>query len=76
MYRIRIRLETQTDVLNLVNTASSLGENIKIYLEDNEGHVANAKSLMGCMYGKVEFKEPYLRSDYEGLSNKFKDFLI
>ena len=76
MNRIRIRLDTQTDVLNLVNIASSLGEDVNIYLEDNEGHVANAKSLMGCMYGKVEFKEPYLRSDYSMLSDKFRDFLV
>jgi len=70
-----IRLDTQSDVIKLVDLATKLGDDVHITLEDGKGHIADAKSLMGCMYGKVEFKEPYLRSEYEGLSDVFRDFL-
>ena len=75
MNLLPIRLDTQTDVIKLVNLANDLGDDVHITLEDGKGHVADAKSLMGCMYGKVEFKEPYLRSEYEGLADVFRDFL-
>ena len=70
-----IRLDTQTDVMKLCDLAVKLGEDVTITLEDGKGHVADAKSLLGCMYGKVEFKEPFLRSEYEGLADLFRDFL-
>ena len=70
-----IRLDTQTDVMKLYDLAVKLGDDVKITLEDGRGHVADAKSLLGCMYGKVEFKEPFLRSEYEGLADVFRDFL-
>ena len=74
MHRIRIVLETGTDVANFVNIANTITDNV--YLEDGTGFRADAKSLMGVMYGKFEFHELWVISDNPHLSNKFAKFLI
>lgn len=74
MNKIRVILDTQSDVREFVNIANTIEEDV--YLEDNTNFRADAKSLMGVMYGKFEFKELYVLSDYEMLSNKFVKFMI
>ena len=76
MNRIRVVLDTQTDVTEFVNIANSFPETTHIFLEDGTGFRADAKSLMGVMYGRFEFKELYVLSEDSQLSNKFIKFMI
>lgn len=73
MQRARIRLETQKDVVDFVNIAETIED--EVYLVDNNLHRVSGKSLMGCLYS-LEFNELYVESNYDGLSDKFKDFLL
>ena len=74
MHKIKVVLDTTTDVTNFVNIANSITE--PVLLEDGTGFRANAKSLLGVMYGKFEFKDLYVVSDSEQLSNKFMRFMV
>ena len=74
MGKIQVRLDTQKDVADFVGLATSI--NVPVYLEDGTGFRANAKSLMGAMYGKVEFNELYVLSEYDKLETKFNKFII
>ena len=76
MYKIRINMDTQSDVMKVVELAVSMGDKTTVYLEDNSGHCVNAKSLLGVMYGSVEFTELYLKSDSDKLGNVFREFMI
>ena len=60
MMRARINLETQTDVLELVNIASKFDFNIKV--KDGSGNCVDAKSIMGMLYS-LEFEETYIESE-------------
>lgn len=74
MNKIKVILDTQTDVTEFVTLANSIEE--PVYLEDGTGFRANAKSLVGVMYGKFEFKELWVLSDNSTISNKFRKFMI
>lgn len=74
MNKIKVILDTQSDVTEFVGLATSISD--PVYLEDGTGFRANGKSLMGVMYGKFEFKELYVLSDYENLENKFNKFIV
>ena len=76
MYKIKIRLDTQSDVTKFVSLAESFNHGFPIYLEDGCGHCVNARSILGVMYGKIEFKDLYVRSDSEQISTLFEDFMI
>lgn len=73
-YKIEVRLETQTDMKDFVGIATSIPESV--YLEDGLHCRADAKSMMGVIYGKFEFKHLYVVSNYEHLETKFSKFLI
>lgn len=73
MQRVKVRLDTQKDVAEFVKIADTIEEDV--YLVDNTYNRVNGKSLMGCLYS-LEFSELYVESNYEGLSNKFKNFLL
>ena len=75
MYRIRVRLDTQSDIIKFVQCAESI-EDYQVFLEDTQGHCVDAKSLIGVMYGKVEFNEMYVRSDSDRMGNIFREFMI
>ena len=60
MMRARINLETQTDVLELVNIASKFDFSIKV--KDGSGNCVDAKSIMGMLYS-LEFTETYIESE-------------
>jgi hypothetical protein len=75
MYRIKVRIDTQSDVIKFVQLAESI-EDYDVFLEDSDEHCVSAKSLLGVMYGKVEFREIFVRSDYSRMSNIFKEFMI
>ena len=74
MNKIRIALETQTDVREFVNIANSIEE--EVFLEDGTRFRADAKSLMGVMYGRFEFKEMYVLSEFPNLTSKFNKFIV
>ena len=74
MNKIQIRLDTQSDVKDFVRIASSI--ELPVYLEDGTGFRADAKSLLGVMYGMYEFKELYVLSDFEHLPTKFNKYII
>lgn len=74
MYKIKVIIDTKSDVIEFVNIANSIKENV--YLEDGTHFRANAKSLMGVMYGTVEFDNIYVISDDPSLSSKFRKFIV
>ena len=74
MNKIQIRLDTQSDVRDFVGYANSIP--MTVYLEDGTGFRADAKSLLGVMYGMSEFKELFVLSDYEHLETKFGKYMI
>lgn len=74
MNKIRVVIDTQTDVIKFVNIANSIEE--EVILEDNTHFRADAKSLMGVMYGRFEFKELHVLSECPNLTSKFIDFII
>ena len=73
MNKIKVILDTQQEVTDFVGLANTIS--LPVYLEDGTGFRADAKSLMGVMYGKVEFKELYVLSDFENLETKFSRFI-
>nr|DAP55403.1 MAG TPA: phosphocarrier protein HPr [Caudoviricetes sp.] len=72
MYKIKINLETLSDIKNFVNIADTIPE--EVCLIDNSGHKVSAKSLLGCMYS-TEFDETYVISDSEAILDKFNEFV-
>lgn len=74
MNKLQIRLETQSDVREFVGLSNSIS--LPVYLEDGTGFRADAKSLLGVMYGMSEFKSLYIISDYDKLSTKFNKFVV
>ena len=54
--RVRLRLDTMSDINGFVKTALSVPE--KVTLEDNEGNRVSAKSLLGALYS-LEWNEIY-----------------
>lgn len=72
--KIRVILDTQSDIREFVNIANTIEEDV--YLEDNTNFRADAKSLMGVMYGIFEFKELWVLSEHKLLSSKFSKFMI
>jgi hypothetical protein len=69
--RMRIRLDTQTDVANFVNIANQIKGNV--FLVDNTFNKVNGKSLMGCLYS-LEFNDLYVVLEDETKYNKFTRF--
>lgn len=74
MNRLKIVLDTATDITEFVGLANTI--TVPVYLEDGNGLVIDAKSLMGVMYGKMEFVNLWIKSDYENLTTKFRKFMI
>lgn len=46
--KVKIRLDTMSDIKGFVNAVSATGE--KAYLKDEESHCVSASSLMGAIY--------------------------
>ena len=76
MNKIRVALETGTDCAEFVNIANTFPETVKVYLEDGTGIRVDAKSLMGVVYGKHDFKEIYVVSESDKIATKFMKFLV
>ena len=74
MNKIQVILDTQSDVTEFVHLANTITEDV--FLEDGTQFRANAKSLMGVMYGMYEFKNLYVISESDTISTKFMKFII
>lgn len=74
MNKVRVIIDTQSDVAEFVNIANTIEEDV--FLEDGTHFRANAKSLMGVMYGRFEFKELWVLSESEYLPTKFSKFMM
>lgn len=74
MNRIQVRLDTQKDINEFVALASTIEE--PIYLEDGTHYRADAKSLLGVMYGMMEFKELWVLSESDKLDTTFNKFIL
>ena len=71
MYKIKITLDTQTQVREFVEIANTIqGE---VSLIDNANHCVSAKSIVGCLYS-LEFDEVYVIGDDDNISTKFDKF--
>ena len=76
MNKIQIVLDTGKDCVEFVNIANTFPDTTPVYLEDGTGFRADAKSLMGVMYGKHEFRTMYVLSDSDSLATKFMKFMV
>ena len=74
MNKIRIALETGRDCAEFVSIANSIEEDV--FLEDATNFRADAKSMMGVMYGKHEFRELWVLSENPSLATKFMKFIV
>lgn len=74
MTRMQIRLDTQSDVRKFVGLATHIES--PVHLEDGTGYRANAKSLLGVMYGMAEFNNLYVVSEDDSIYNSFKEFAV
>lgn len=72
MNRIKVRLDTQSDVVDFVILANQIPEDV--YLLDNSYNKVNGKSLLGCLYS-LEFSELFVESESNKLSSVFNKFL-
>jgi len=70
--KYKIRLETQTDILNFVNIASQMRGNV--FLTDGEHFKLNAKSLLGVMYSAAEWENIFVEAEEECFI-EFKNFI-
>ena len=74
MNKIRIRLDTQSDIAEFVNIANTIDDPVTI--EDGKNYKVNGKSLLGAMYGTTEFKDLYVVSDNDTIATKFLKFIV
>ena len=74
MNKIKVVLDTQTDIREFVNIANTIVE--EVHLEDGTGFKVNGKSLLGAMYGTTEFKDLYVVSDNDTIATKFLKFIV
>lgn len=72
MNRIKIRIDTMSDVSKLVAVATKAQG--RVILTDNTDFKVNGKSLLGAIY-TMEWSEVYLESD-EDLYNALSDLVV
>lgn len=72
--RIKIQLETQTDVITFVNLATRCPSDMILNIVDDNGMCINARSLLGCMYAQ-EFKHMWLVSNSDKIHTIFADYI-
>ena len=70
--KVKIRLDTITDIANFVLIANSTSKSIKLI--DNSGLCVDAKSFLGVAYAQ-EFKDLWCVSE-EDLYNKLEPYII
>lgn len=75
MIRTKIRVETNSDVVNFVSKLNSDGSIDRYIVEDESGkHRVNARSYLGMVYASAEFAgQTYLVNETE--DGKFPSFI-
>ena len=71
--RVKIRLDTMQDVIELVSIATKIEERITI--TDGESNTVSAKSLLGGILAKMEFKNVYCECEKD-ISGKLLNLMI
>lgn len=71
--RMKIWLDTQTDVMKFVATATACPSDMILNLVDNQGMCVNARSLLGVLYAQ-EFKHMWLESNTDKIHTIFNQF--
>lgn len=71
--RLKIRLDTQAEVLKFVNIADSCPSSIVLNIVDNDGMCVNARSVLGVLYAQ-EFKHMWLESNSDKIHTLFREF--
>lgn len=68
--RVKINIDTMTDIQSFVNVVSDI--NVPVILEDGNGLCVSAKSLLGSLYA-MEFENVYCccEKDISGLILKW-----
>ena len=69
--KVKIRLDTLTDVQNLVKQASTISR--PVYITDGKGLKVSAKSIMGALYS-LEFEELWCECEQD-IFHIVKDFI-
>lgn len=73
-HRLRIRLDTQSDIIRFVDLANKFYNTSTLYIIDGSGKMCiSARSLLGCMYAR-EFDNMWLISDNEKIHTFFGEF--
>lgn len=72
MFKHKIELITTTDIMDFVNTVSTVSGDVKLI--DDAGFCVNGKSLLGAM-ASVEWKSLYCVSD-EDIYTKIQKYCI
>ena len=70
--KVRVRLDTLTDIQNFVNVAAGVKESV--VLRDNIGNQVSAKSLLGAIY-TMEWDEIYCYCEKD-ISASILSFII
>ena len=70
--KVRIKLDTMTDIKNFVDICTKITEPVKI--SDNAGHCVSAKSMLGMLY-TMEWSEVWCECETDVYS-KIKSFVI
>lgn len=71
--RVKIRLDTNSDLLKFIKTVTAINEDVTI--DDGVGNRVSAKSLLGCAYAKMEFDNIYCECSKD-ISGRLLDFII
>ncbi|MBR4023453.1 MAG: hypothetical protein IKI94_12845 [Ruminococcus sp.] len=72
MFKHKIELITTTDIMDFVNTVSTVSGDVKLI--DDAGFCVNGKSLLGAM-ASVEWKSLYCISD-EDIYTKIQKYCV
>ena len=63
-HRMKIRIDTESDVTKIVSIAIKLSDEIKVEIVDGDGMRVNARSIIGMLYA-MTFNEIWLESNYD-----------
>jgi len=71
--RVKLRLDTQSDVTRFVSTAVACPKEMILNIIDDQGMCINARSLLGVLYAQ-EFKHMWLVSNDSRIHEIFEEF--
>jgi len=71
--RIKIRIDTDTDVVKFVGVATKCPPEMILHVIDDNGMCIEARSILGVMYAR-EFKHMWLVSNNDKIHTIFAEF--